>query len=352
MNTSNAKAASPYQGGISAEHRGSRGSICLLAGILLAGAQACMAETAPVTPDRVVTALEATFGVTPGQRRNHTKGTCAEGAFIATPEAAAYSRSLLFSGRPVPVVARFSVAGGNPDIPDTARNPRGMALQFKLPDSALQHMTMLNTPVFGAAHPQTFLDNIVAIKPDPATGRPDPKALEEFKASHPDSQAQIRFLANNNPPPSYANSAFFGIHTFKFVNRDNAVTPVRWRFVPQDGEKHLSEAEMATAPKHFLEQALIDRTRRGPVSWDMVIAIGEPGDPMNDPTIAWPENRKTAKVGTLTLTSATPQKGAACETINFDPLVMSDGIEPTDDPILHFRSPAYAISFSKRLSGQ
>ena len=168
MSTSNTRASYPHQGGISAEHRGSRGSICMLAGILLAGAQACVAETAPVTPDRVVTALEATFGVTPGERRNHTKGTCAEGEFIATPEAAAYSRSPLFSGRPIPVVARFSLAGGNPNIPDTARNPRGMALEFKLPGGGLQHMTMLNTPVFGAAHPQTFLDNIVAIKPDPS----------------------------------------------------------------------------------------------------------------------------------------------------------------------------------------
>jgi len=45
------------------------------------------------------------------------------------------------------------------------------------------------------------------------------------------------------------------------------------------------------------------------------------------------------------------QKGAECEKINFDPLVMSDGIAPSKDPILLFRSPAYAISFAKRLGG-
>ncbi|HEY5809176.1 MAG TPA: hypothetical protein VIT67_14480 [Povalibacter sp.] len=43
--------------------------------------------------------------------------------------------------------------------------------------------------------------------------------------------------------------------------------------------------------------------------------------------------------------------GASCEKINFDPLVMADGIQPTNDPVLLFRSPAYAISFGKRLSG-
>jgi catalase len=56
-------------------------------------------------------------------------------------------------------------------------------------------------------------------------------------------------------------------------------------------------------------------------------------------------------VGTLTISSAMPQPGAACEKINFDPLVMSDGIEPTNDPILLFRSPAYATSFAKRMGG-
>ena len=57
--------------------------------------------------------------------------------------------------------------------------------------------------------------------------------------------------------------------------------------------------------------------------------------------------------GTLTITQATPQqKGVACEPINFDPLVMADGIAPTNDPVLLFRTPAYGVSFGKRLSGQ
>lgn len=150
---------------------------------------------------------------------------------------------------------------------------------------------------------------------------------------------------------SFANSAYFGIHTFKFVNRHNKTTLVRWRFVPQDGEKRLSDVELKSMPPNFLEQALIDRTKQGPLRWDMVIAIGEPGDSVDDPTLAWPANRKEVKVGTLTISSAVPQKGAECEKINFDPLVMSGGIEPTNDPILQFRSPAYATSFAKRMGG-
>lgn len=330
---------------------GNERSKWLLAGVLVLGAPLAIAEGNEVAPGQVVTAIEEAFGVTPGERRNHTKGTCALGEFVGAPEAAVYSRSALFSGRPVPVIARFSLSGGNPKAPDTAKSARGMALEFKLPDGGLQHMTMLNTPIFGAARPQTFLDLMTAIKPDPATGKPDPDKVKAFKTSHPDNLAQAEFLASTNPPASYAHSAYWGIHTFKFINHDDQTTMVRWRFVPQDGEKALSDAELKSLPANFLEQALIERTQKGPARWDMLISLGEPGDPEDDPTIAWPDSRKRVKAGTLTISSAKAQKGAECEKINFDPLVMGDGIAPTNDPILLFRSPAYAVSFGKRLSG-
>jgi catalase len=70
------------------------------------------------------------------------------------------------------------------------------------------------------------------------------------------------------------------------------------------------------------------------------------------PTIYWPVDRKEIKACGLTLTSASPQQGGACEKINFDPLVMTSGIAPTNDPVFLFRSPAHANSYAKRLTGQ
>jgi catalase len=78
-----------------------------------------IAQQDDVTPPEVVTALEQAYGVHPGQRRNHTKGMCALGSFVGSPEAPVYSRSPLFSGSTIPVVARFSLAGGN-DAPRPA----------------------------------------------------------------------------------------------------------------------------------------------------------------------------------------------------------------------------------------
>lgn len=304
----------------------------------------------PPAADQVVAAIEGIFGATHGERRNHTKGLCATGEFVGNKAVAAYSRSPLFSGKPLPVIARFSLSGGNPKAPDTAKSGRGMALQFQLPKGQLHQMAMLNTPMFGAATPQTFLDLMLASKPDPATGKPDPEKLKAFKESHPDNAGQAQYLAANNPPASFASSSYWGIHTFKFVNKKNRETLVRWQFVPQDGEQRLSDDELKTAGADFLAQKLIERAKQGPVCWDMMLTIGQPGDPQDDPTQPWPDGRQRIKAGTLTIGAAMPQQGGVCETINYDPLVMADGIRPTNDPVLLFRSPAYAVSFGKRMS--
>ena len=68
-------------------------NLALAAAMALAvAAPSANAEPSPVTPTDVVTALEGAYGVHPGQRRNHTKGMCALGSFVGTPEAASYSQ--------------------------------------------------------------------------------------------------------------------------------------------------------------------------------------------------------------------------------------------------------------------
>jgi catalase len=177
--------------------------------------------------------------------------------------------------------------------------------------------------------------------------------LKAYAATHPDAMALTQLASHHNPTANYYQTTYFSIHTFKFIDAKGTEHMVRWRFVPRDGTKELTPAEMKAAPHDFLEKNLIERTRKGPAVWDMIVYVGEPGDPEDNPTLAWPETRKHFTAGTLTITEATPQqKGVACEPINFDPLVMADGIAPTNDPILRFRSPAYAVSFVKRLSNQ
>lgn len=301
------------------------------------------------TPDQVVSAMETNFGVNPGQRRNHIKGTCAAGEFVGTPEAAAISRSALFNGAAIPVVARFSLASGNPKLPDTSRGVRGLALQFRLP-RGVHDMAMLNTPVFGAAVPATFHDALVAARSCDRQARS--REIEGISRRPSGCQTPRRVLARNNRPASYVDSAYKGIHIFKLIDAARATTLARRRFVPDAGEKQLTEDAMKAPPPDFLEARPIEATTAGPQRWTMIVTVGQAGDPETDSTKAWPADRREIEAGTLTISSATPQKGAECEPINFGPLTMAAGIEPTDDPILLFRSPAYAVPYSKRFDGK
>src|SRR2546425_12923492 len=113
------------------------GSILALAAALTLGAPRADAQKHDVTSAEVVTAREGAYGVPPGQRRNHAKGTWALGSFVGTPEAAADSRSALFSGGPRCRWWRAS--------------PLPVAL---LGDLLLRHQFLIGRAFLGAAHVQ------------------------------------------------------------------------------------------------------------------------------------------------------------------------------------------------------
>lgn len=298
--------------------------------------------------DDVVGTFEKIGGVHKGMRRNHAKGTCAVGSFQGTVEAQKLSMSALFSGQSVPLVARFSLAGPNPAVPDTTKNARGMALQFRLPGGELHQMALLNTPVFGAATVESFHARLLADVPDPATDKRDPEKLKAYVGTHPDNGAQTAWLASHNPPPSFAEAAYYSLNAFKFIDAGKQGHWVKWRFEPRDGVKFLSDDEMKTAPRDFLIQRLTERAEKGPIQWDMIVTLGEDGDPLDNPSVAWPSGRREIKAGTVTLTLAGSGATGQCEDINFDPNLLSAGVEPSPDAILAFRSSAYGVSYSKR----
>ena len=74
---------------------------------------------------------------------------------------------------------------------------------------------------------------------------------------------------------------------------------------------------------------------------------GSHGTPQNA-TIAWPADREEVDVGTLSVNRLVGEDEGVCRDINFDPLVLPDGIEASNDPLLSARSAAYSSSFTRR----
>jgi catalase len=324
-------------------------AVAVLSGFALS--LAAQAEDLP-DPGQVVDTFEKLGGVHKGLRRNHSKGSCAVGSFVGTAEARKLSSSALFSGKDVPVIARFSIAGPNPDVPDAARAPHGLALQFKLPKDELQQTTMLNVPIFPVSTVQGFYDSLLINLPDPATGKPDPEKGKAFGAAHPEAKGFMEYMGSHNASATYTEATYRSLSAYKFIN-GKAETWVRWRFEPAGGEKFLTDAEVSSAPHDFLDQRLSETTHKGPAKWTMIATIGQPdkGDSLKDPSAPWPAGRKEVKVGTLSLTKGGKDAVGQCEDINFDPNVASAGIEPSpDDEILQYRSSAYAESYSRRMN--
>jgi catalase len=112
----------------------------------------------------------------------------------------------------------------------------------------------------------------------------------------------------------------------------------------------LTDEQLKTMPDEFLAEEFRGRLARGPAEWDFHLQFPGEGDPLDDATVAWPADRRKVKVGRLAVTSAAPAgTPGECEREMFDPLLLPQGIEPSNDPILLVRSEAYAVSLSRRL---
>ncbi len=301
----------------------------------------------PATAPEFIDTFAKIFGEHPGIRKGHAKGFCVAGDFKGEAAAQAYSNSMLFSGDSYPLIGRFSMAGGNPKAAENSRSPRGLALQIKLNNGELQHFALLSTPMFGAKDPESFLGLLKTLIPGP-DGKPDLAKVAAYRAAHPDTQAQAKYLADTAPPASYANTPYFGLHSFMLSNKTGQQQAVRWQLQPVDGVKGLTAAEIAAKPTEFLQQRLAERLKQGPVQFKLELVLADAGDNLLDPSVQWPASRNTLQAGLVTLRS---QGDNACDNINFDPNVLSTGISPSADPILAMRSAAYAISFGKRLTG-
>jgi catalase len=83
------------------------------------------------------------------------------------------------------------------------------------------------------------------------------------------------------------------------------------------------------------------------VRFDLQVQIAGRDDSTVDPSAPW-ASTETATVGTLEITGLDTARERDGDIVVFDPMRVTDGIEPSDDPVLHFRSHAYSVSVKDR----
>lgn len=217
---------------------GPAGTLTLLAlvGLILAGVLGTYAflggwlTPGALTPARITDAFEHVAGVHPGFRRNHAKGVA--GFFESNEAGARFSRAMVFRRGRVPVLGRFSLSGGRPDVADAPGEVRGLGLQFSLPDGERWRTAMINLPVFPFRTPEAFYENLVASAPDPKTGKPDPAGMKAFLDRHPETMRALALIKGRPIASGFDNTTFHSLNAFRFTNPAGVSVLVRWLLEP------------------------------------------------------------------------------------------------------------------------
>src|SRR5829696_5201469 len=236
--------------------------------------------------EQVVDAINDISGRHAGHRAAHAKGTLLRGTF--TPANAGLSTAAHLQSEPVPVTARVSNGGGDPAIPDYAKEGRGLAVKFYLPDGTKTDVVCLSLPCFFARTPEAFLEFTRARKPDPETGRPDFAKIGAWLEAHPEAGPAIQAAVTADPPESYATVTYNSIHSFRMTAPDGTERFVRYRFEPEAGEATLSDKDAKERGRDYLQEEIAGRDS---AAFRMVAVIAEEADAVDDPTVAWPDER-------------------------------------------------------------
>jgi catalase len=299
-----------------------------------------------ITSEQTIDAINEVFGRHPGFRALHAKGTLCKGTFTATPEAATLTRAPHMQGEPTAATIRLSNGTGDPVHPDYAPDVRGIGVKFYLADGSRADIVAQTAPRFPVRTADAFIELTRA-------GQPGPAALWRLPLFFARNPVALGGLPANlpalRPPASYASIPYYAIHAYKWIDAQGGERYVRYTWLPDGDEERISPREAKRRGRDYLQQDLRDRLDRGSIGFALELQIATPGDPVDDPTAAWPKGRQRVRAGRLEITGLETERETGGDVVVFDPTRVTDGIELSADPILQFRASAYSASVARRM---
>lgn len=307
----------------------------------------------------------------PDLRPVHTIGIGATGFFEPSDVARTFCAAQHFTAPRSRIDVRFSNGSGSATPHDGWSDVRGMAVRFHLPDKTATDLIAMTLPEFFSPDPDSFLQFTMAAKPKPVKWvspwkkiksmlqlippMPDPYPCEkispnagaiEYANTNRDAQLAVFQAAAIGAPVSYVRAAYHAVHTFVVTGDDNVKRHVRFTWQPIAGVKNTNPKE--TPDDWYLQDELKKRIPNEAARFSLMMSIGESGDTFDDPTRPWPPHRVRVSMGTLTVDHVPEDQQAHSEKLSFNPMLLTEGIAPSDDPILHVRKDAYAFSSEER----
>ena len=299
-------------------------------------------------------------GRRPGLRVLHAHGAVFRGTFTPSGAVASLTTAAHLAGEASEVLVRFSNGSADPSAPDTDPGVRGMVVRFEWEGRPVHDLVAATFRALGTRDSAGFVELVEVL------GKVDPRAtgirrilatpvvmarFVRFAMRHPESRASMREFSSRRAEASYATTRFDGVNAYVMVDTAGARTPFRYRWTPDAGEVWLTPGEAKARDPQFLLPELEERVARGPVGFRLQFQLAESGDALADPSLAWPETRRLVDAGSLLVRGLAPDSDELERSV-FDPTLVPEGIELSDDPTLAERGEIYRLAGERRRAGR
>ena len=201
-------------------------------------------------------------------------------------------------------------------------------MKLTLPDGSTTDVSTQTARLFVSSTPDGFIDLLRAMRPGPAM----PLRMGKYLVTHPRLVGALPVLRDaNRVPASYATVSYHGLHAFRWVAADGSARFVRYHLRPVADEEFLSgsgaQRKWRLSPPRAQPppgaRAGAVRLRRPDRRAERLDgrSVGylaqHPDRHRRQPRDHRPRHRARARRGHVA----------------FDPIRVTDGIEPSDDPV-------------------
>lgn len=302
------------------------------------------------------------------ERVVHARGTGAHGEFTLYESMAQYTKAEFLQDTNVktPLFVRFSTVAGFRGSADTVRDVRGFAVKFYTQEGNYD-LVGNNIPVFFMQDAIKFPDFIHALKPEPDTEVPQASSAHDtfwdYIANNQESAHMVMWAMSDRAiPRSYRMMEGFGVHTYRWINKEGRATFVKFHWKPVLGVHSLvwdETQKIAGKDPDYNRKDIQDAINCGDFpEFELGVQLLPEEDEFKvdfdilDPTKIWPEEDIPVKIiGKMTLNKNVDNFFAEVEQVAFHPGNVVPGIDFTNDPLLQGRLFSYTDTQLIRLGG-
>ena len=300
------------------------------------------------------------------ERIVHARGSAAHGYFECTESLADITVADLFQkkGQRTEVFTRFSTVAGGAGSIDTPRDVRGFAVKFYTRQGNWD-LVGNNIPVFFIQDAIKFPDLIHAAKMEADRGYPQAATAHDtfwdFISLMPESTHMVMWaMSDRTLPRTFANMEGFGVHTFRFINKEGKSTFVKFHWKPKAGLASTiwdETVKIAGADPDFQRRNLFESIDRGDFpTWELGVQLfdedfanSQPYDVLDATKLIPEEVLPVRIVGKMVLDRYPDNFFAETEQAAFVPSHVVPGIGFSNDPLLQGRLFSYTDTQLSRL---